>query len=399
MPKISEICSLFIQFFKLGCIAFGGPAAHLALFKKTFVDEKKWLSESEYAQSMAICQFMPGPASSQVGISIGIKKAGQLGGWIAWLAFTLPSALLLTLFAYGFLSFAQSDFQGAIGGLKLAAAAIVLHACTTMYLNFCRHYFYQALALCAFLAMLMLPSWWIQFAIIAVAGISSAYLSPVLQKPLSSEQIIQLPISKTTAIASFMILLSLLLLLPIVAELLKIAEIDLFSRFFRIGASVFGGGHVVLPMLQQEVVALGWVDKDAFLAGYGVTQAMPGPIFTFSAFLGTVNQLGVSPILACILCLFGIFAPSFLLINICFYGWQKIAQNPSLRRGLNGINAAVVGLLSAALYDPILTSSVNTLPQLAIFLLLVLIVFFRFLPIWLLVSLAGLLGYFWQWLQ
>ncbi|WP_017444156.1 chromate efflux transporter [Gayadomonas joobiniege] len=396
MPKLSDICSLFMQFFKLGLIAFGGPAAHLGLFKKTFVDEKKWLTDSEFAQIMAICQFMPGPASSQVGISIGIKRAGQLGGFIAWLAFTLPTAILLVLTAYGLLSLTDDNLAGAISGLKLAAAAIVLHATVTMFNSFCNSWLNRILAVVAMLLMLSLSFWWTQFIIIIAAGLISSRFSSQNNQQMQASQAIKLPISRGQSIVSIVLLISLLFLLPFAAAQTDLNQVDMFSRFFRIGASVFGGGHVVLPLLQQDIVAAGWVNNENFLAGYGITQAMPGPIFSFSAFLGAVNEIGIHPVLAAVICLVAIFAPSFLLINGVFYSWHKIGHNRHLKRALSGINAAVVGLLAAALWDPVLSSSVTNLFQLVVFIGLSLLVFSRLVPVWLVVIGAGCCGYFWQ---
>ncbi|EWH10844.1 hypothetical protein DS2_06121 [Catenovulum agarivorans DS-2] len=386
---MKELFSLFLTFFRLGCVAFGGPAAHLALFKQTFVDEKQWLSADNYAQIMAISQFMPGPASSQVGICLGMLRAGQLGGFVAWLGFTLPTALLLVCAAYGLTQWQNDQLPAMITGLKLATAAIVLHACYSMSRQFCTSALGWMLLILSTSTMILFNHFAVQFLIIATAALCSVLFAQPLEKNTSR---VQLGLSPSLAWISFAMLLVLLVCLPLFAQASEHPLLLLFDSFFRIGATVFGGGHVVLPMLENEVVANKWVTLDDFLAGYGITQAMPGPIFTFAAFLGGVNQLGLPMAATAALCLIAIFLPSFLLINCCFYFWQKISNNTQVQKALVGINASVVGFLLAAFYDPILTSAINEHWQVALVLLLTLVLHKKWAPAWLLVVASGLLA-------
>ncbi|WP_143870895.1 chromate efflux transporter [Catenovulum sediminis] len=392
------LISIFATFFKLGCIAFGGPAAHIALFRKTFVDEKQWLTDNEFSQIMAVAQFMPGPASSQIGISLGLHKAGQIGGFVAWLGFTLPTAIVLIAIAQGMLLVDTNNIEPVINGLKLATAAIVLHAVSSMFKSFCRDTLTIAICLTTALLMVLLDSIWLQFILLLVAAACAAIFRKSKQNT-QAQQSVSLPISRLAFRTSLLLFASLMIILPVASYYFSQPLLDLFARFFRVGATVFGGGHVVLPMLQQEMVTTGWVTENAFLAGYGITQAMPGPIFTFAAFLGAVNQLAIPSVIAAMIALIAIFSPSFLLINICFFYWRKLSENAAIRASLIGINAAVVGLLLAAFYQPIFISSVDSVLQLIAFILLTALVFWQKVPVWLIVILAGGCGYFWQFLQ
>lgn len=386
---MKDLISIFLTFFRLGCIAFGGPAAHLALFKQTFVDERRWLSAESYAQMMAIAQFMPGPASSQVGICLGMHRAGQLGGFAAWLGFTLPTAILLITAAYGLTLWQTENFAGVITGLKIATAAIVLHACYSMIKQFCTTKLTWGLLVLSSGVMILFDHFLLQFFVIGAAAVCAVFFTAAPQK-LNTP--VQLGISRLQAYTSLVLLFGLLALLPLFAQSSQSNLVSMFDSFYRIGASVFGGGHVVLPMLENEVVANGWVSLDDFLAGYGITQAMPGPIFTFAAFLGGVNQLDIPVLAGAGISLIAIFLPSFLLINCCFYFWQNIAANQAVQKALLGINASVVGFLVAAFYQPILTNAIDDYWQIVLVLVLAIVLQRKWLPAWLLVVASGLIA-------
>lgn len=386
---MKDLISIFLTFFRLGCIAFGGPAAHLALFKQTFVDEKRWLSADSYTQMMAITQFMPGPASSQVGICLGMHRAGQLGGFAAWLGFTLPTAILLVLAAFGLNQWQSENLIGVITGLKIATAAIVLHACYSMIKQFCVSKLTWLLLIASSSVMILFDHFLLQFLVIIAAAVCAIFFAPAPQK---SNAPVQLGLSRTLAVSSLLLLLVLLVLLPVVSQNSSNSSLMLFDSFYRIGASVFGGGHVVLPMLENEVVANGWVSLDDFLAGYGVTQAMPGPIFTFAAFLGGVNQLDIPVLVGAGISLIAIFLPSFLLINCCFYFWQNLAANQAVQKALLGINASVVGFLVAAFYQPILTNAIDEYWQLGLVIVLAIVLQRKLFPAWFLVVASGLIA-------
>ena len=389
-PTHCSAWAIFLIFLRLGLSSFGGPIAHLGYFRTEFVEKRRWLSEHAYADLVALCQFLPGPASSQVGMALGFSRGGYAGALAAWLGFTLPSAIALILFARGLARHAELLPAGALHGLKVVAVAVVAQAVWGMARTLCAdvpRVSIMAIATCAALA---LPSAWGQVGIIVAAGlVGLLWFAP----PPALDRV-GLPIAMgRRAGAAWLALFCVLLLgLPALAAAWPSQTLALVDAFYRAGALVFGGGHVVLPLLQAEVVPPGWVSQEAFLAGYGAAQAVPGPLFTFAAFLGASMNVAPSGWWGGLLCLAAIFAPSFLLILGALPFWELLRHDGRARKALFGINAAVVGLLLAALYTPVWTSAIHA-PRdfgLALFALVALI-FWR-LPPWLVVLGSGLLG-------
>jgi chromate transporter len=313
---------VFAAFLKLGVTSFGGPVAHLRYFRAEFVERRKWLSESNYADLVALCQFLPGPASSQVGIAIGLSRGGYLGALAAWTAFTLPSAILLVFFAYG-LSAAGGDYAGGwLHGLKVAAVAVVALAILGMARTLTPDRERATLAIAAMVVALLVPSAWGQIAGILLGGAVGILF---LRGQVSADQsVLPLPVGRTTGTLALSIFLVLLVGLPLLESATGHPDVQLFDKFFRVGSLVFGGGHVVLPLLKAEVVP-GLVSNDAFLAGYGAAQAVPGPLFTFAAYLGAV----VGGWKIAVLCLTGIFLPSFLLVVGVLPFWDALRKRPA----------------------------------------------------------------------
>jgi len=348
---------VLLVFLKLGVSCFGGPIAHIGYFRDEFVTRRRWLDEQAYADLVALCQFLPGPASSQVGFSIGLMRAGYLGGLAAWTGFTLPSAFLLLLFAYGVGSLGGPIGTGLLHGLKLVAVAIVAQAVWGMARSLCPDRQRASIAAMAALIVLFSPSSLGQIAAIllgAVAGLVWCRAAP----PATGGQV-AMPVSRAvgaSALALFAVLLASVLLL---SGRLSSQAFDLFAAFYRSGALVFGGGHVVLPLLREAFVAPGWIGDDAFLAGYGAAQAVPGPLFTFSAYLGATVTPQPHGIAGAALGLFGIFLPGILILIGTLPFWNAFRARVGAQAAMRGVNAAVVGVLGAALYDPVWTSSVK----------------------------------------
>jgi len=348
---------VFTAFLKLGCTSFGGPVAHLGYFRQEFVERRKWLDDRAYADLVALCNFLPGPASSQVGIALGISRAGLAGGLAAWLGFTLPSAVALVLFAYGLPAFGARG-AGWLHGLKIAAVAVVAQAVWTMWRTLCPDRERASFAAAATLLALAFPGALGQLGAIAAGGLAGSWLLEPASTHAAPES--SFPVGKRAAAAAWTLFFALLLLLPVAARLLPLPALQIFDSFYRSGALVFGGGHVVLPLLRSEVVPPGWVSDDAFLAGYGAAQAVPGPLFTFSAYLGAVMRFGPGGAEGGALALAAIFLPAFLLVTGALPYWSELRARPAMQRALAGINAAVVGILLAALYDPVISTSVTT---------------------------------------
>jgi chromate transporter len=342
---------------KLGLTSFGGPIAHLGYFRDEYVVKRRWLDEATFADLVALCQFLPGPASSQVGIGIGTMRAGMPGGLAAWLGFTLPSAIAMTAFAF---LVERYDVSGAgwVHGLKIVAVAVVAQAVWGMAQQFCTDRLRATLALLAALVVLLVPTAFAQVGVIAGAGLIGWRLFPVAPGATAFAHHPS-AISRRVGIGCLLLFLALLLGLPFVGGTVPGGALDLVDRFYRVGSLVFGGGHVVLPLLQTQVVATGWVTDTQFLAGYGAAQAVPGPLFTFSAFLGAVRAPAPNGVLGAVVALAAIFLPSFLLIWGTLPFWDALRAHPIFRGGLAGINAAVVGILLAALYTPVWTSAVQ----------------------------------------
>ena len=352
-----EVLAVFLR---LGLTSFGGPVAHLGYFREEIVVRRKWLDEEAYADLVALCQFLPGPASSQVGIALGLRRAGLLGSLAAWLGFTLPSALALILFAFGVIFFGEVEEAGWLNGLKAAAVAVVALAVWGMAGNLCPDRPRAAIAIAAAVGVLAWPTSWGQLAVIATAGIIGWRL--LRPRQTDAEPVEKFRVSKALAVLCLLLFGVLLVGLPLAWRVLadnSFAELlQVFDSFFRAGSLVFGGGHVVLPLLQELVVTPGWVTDAEFVAGYGAAQAVPGPLFTFSAYLGTLTGMP-SVSVGGLFALIAIFLPSFLLVIGVVPFWDRLRAWDGFGGALRGINAAVVGLLLAALYDPVWTSAIH----------------------------------------
>ena len=349
-----EVFSIFLR---LGLTCFGGPIAHIGYFRDEFVVRRKWLDEAAYADLVALCQFLPGPASSQVGFSIGLMRAGYIGALAAWTGFTLPSAIALVLFAWGASALGGPVGSGLVHGLKLVAVAIVAQAVWGMARSLAPDKERASIACIAALVLLFSTSALAQIGAILLGGIAGLLLCRTGQASGTSHM--AMPMSRTAgfvALAAFIILLA---GLPVLARLVPSSGIALFEAFYRSGALVFGGGHVVLPLLREAVVAPGWVSDDVFLTGYGAAQAVPGPLFTFAAYLAAVVKGAPSGIAGAALALIGIFLPGILILLAALPFWDNFRKRLAAQAMMRGVNAAVVGILGAALYNPVWTSTVQ----------------------------------------
>jgi chromate transporter len=349
----SSAAEVFTAFLKLGLTSFGGPVAHLGYFRHEFVERRKWLADETYADLVALCQFLPGPASSQVGISIGLLRAGYPGALAAWTGFTLPSALALTLFALGLSAAGNMLDSGWLHGLKVAAVAVVAQALLGMARTLAPDRARATLAVAAAAMAFAIPSTLGQIGAIVLGGIVGLLL-PGGEAPQRQAEI-SLRVGRRSGIAALTAFFVLLAILPVLAAATGSESLRLFDKFFRVGSLVFGGGHVVLPLLQAEVVPPGWISNDAFLAGYGAAQAVPGPLFTFAAYLGAI----IGGWRDAALCLVAIFLPSFFLLIGILPFWDGLRQRTATQAALRGVNAAVVGLLLAAFYNPVFTSGIT----------------------------------------
>ncbi len=378
-------------FLRLGLTSFGGPVAHLGYFRTEFVLRRAWLSEEAYADLVALCQFLPGPASSQVGMALGTLRAGPWGALAAWLGFTLPSAALLVLFALGVGRLGALGDPGWLRGLKLVAVAVVAQAVLGMARHLTPDRGRAALALASAVAALLLPGNLAQVAVIAVSGgvgwrwlRTSAPLTDEASPPLGSRRV---------ALSLLALFLLLLLALPLLRATLGGPVLALADSFYRSGALVFGGGHVVLPLLEREVVPPGWVSHDAFLAGYGAAQAVPGPLFTFSAYLGALARVGLNPVVGAVVALVAVFLPAYLLVAGALPFWHDLRRRPAVRAALAGVNAGVVGLLLAALYTPVFTGAVASARDFALVLAAFALLEHARWPAWLVVLLSAAVGW------
>ena len=388
----SSTWEVFRVFLRLGLTSFGGPVAHLGYFREEFVNQRRWMSERSYADLVALCQFLPGPASSQVGLAVGMSRGGYRGAAAAWLGFTMPSAIALILVALGIGVYADGINSGLLGGLKVAAVAVVAQAVWGMARNLCPDTPRITLMAIATCLMLISQTAWSQVAVIIAAGVTGLFLFKA-DTQSSVDDGLQVSVSRRAGIFWLMLFFVLLLALPVLAGTMSSQTLDMIDAFYRAGALVFGGGHVVLPLLQAEVVPTGWVSEDSFLAGYGAAQAVPGPLFTFAAFLGAaMNQLPTGW-LGGFICLLAIFVPSFLLIAGALPFWQQLRQSPRIQSALMGVNAAVVGLLLAALYDPVWTSGVSDAADFGLALLALVALATWRLPPWLVVASCAVAGW------
>lgn len=349
---------IFLTSLRLGFISFGGPIAHLGYFRQEYVVRKKWISEQAYADLVGLCQFLPGPASSQVGMGIGLIRGGVLGSILSWIGFTLPSAIILVLFGLGLTQIQLSAHQTWLHGLKVVAVAIVAQAFLGMWRKLCPDKERAGLAIISSIIILMTNSVLAQVLVLFGSGLLGIFFLRSSQN-LPHETA---PIIKRSTGLFFLILFFLLLtVLPILATVFDVQGLRLIDSFYRAGALVFGGGHAVLPMLQAEVISNGWVSRDLFMAGYGLANAIPGPLFAFSAYLGSVSKTQPSGLLGAFLCLSAIFLPSFLLVIGILPFWEKLRRIDKIRQAILGLNAAIVGILLAALYNPIWSSAIFTL--------------------------------------
>jgi len=387
-PRLSAVFEVFLVALRLGLTSFGGPIAHLGYFRDEYVVRRKWLDEHTYAGVVALCQILPGPASSQVGMTIGMMHAGMLGGLVSWLGFTLPSALALTVFAYGVASFHVAD-AGWLHGLKLVAVPVVAQAVWGMARSLTPDKERVTLALVAAIAALTFATAWAQVAIIAAAaGIGWRFLGagqavPAVRESSGTRRSLGIALAALVAIG--LILFG----LPIVRQLVAnqaLAEVD---SFFRVGSLVFGGGHVVLPLLEHEVVAPGWVTTEQFLAGYGAAQAVPGPLFTFAAYLSAAMHPGPLAWLYGTFTLVAIFVPAYLFVLARMPLWNLLRTHTHFQAAIRGVNAGVVGILLAALYDPIWTNAVKTPADFSLALALFGLLMFWRLPPWVVVVAAA----------
>jgi len=371
---------------RLGLTSFGGPVAHLGYFHTEYVRRRQWLDERTYADLVALAQFLPGPASSQVGIGIGVLRGGLLGGVLSFLGFTLPSVVLLVLFAL-LLQGTDVGLSGWVHGLKIVAVAIVLHALLGMGPKLAAGRARASIALLAAVVALLWQTAWSQVAILAVAGVLGWQLFRDAQPPQEAAAV-RVPIRKRVGVICLVLFVVLLLGLPILRDVTGHEQVAWFDSFYRSGSLVFGGGHVVLPLLEREVVPTGWISKEAFLAGYGATQAVPGPLFTFAAYLGATMQGVVGAVVTTI----AVFLPAFLLMIGTLPFWDGLRRRPAVQGLLTGVNAAVVGLLLAALYDPIFTSTIGSVADFALGAVLFGLLTWWKLPPWLVVVLGAFGG-------
>lgn len=381
---------LFLIFLRLGLTSFGGPIAHLGYFRQEFVERRKWLSESAYADLVSLCQFLPGPASSQMGIGLGLSRGGIPGAIASWLGFTLPSAILLVLFGRGLSFFGNSLGNGWLHGLKIAAVAVVAQALWGMGKNLCPDKMRASFALGAAIIATLIPTSLGQVSAILASGILGWSLLPDASIP--QHGVIQTRTGKKTGAVLLMVFALLLVVLPIWGNELDSSVIKFFDIFYRAGSLVFGGGHVVLPLLQSQVIPTGRVSPDVFLAGYGVAQAVPGPLFTFAAYLGAVSNQPPSGLIGAGIALIAIFLPSFLLVIGIIPFWEQLRRYKGIQRVLIGINAGVVGILLVAFYNPVWTSAIHSPIDFCLAAFAFLILVFWKLPPWLVVAVAAVIS-------
>jgi chromate transporter len=383
--KLASLWEILLVSTRLGLTSFGGPIAHLGYFRNEYVLKRKWMDENSYAQLVALCQFIPGPASSQVGIGIGMVRAGWLGGIVSFIGFTLPSVLALIIFALTLQSMDAFEL-GWIHGLKIVAVAVVAHAVLGMSKNLAPDFPRKTITLLAVVTAVLWQSSLTQISIILLAGIIGFFIYKNATD--EKEASINVPVSKKSASLSLIMFFAILFILPVMNQLLSWQWLTIFDSFYRSGALVFGGGHVVLPLLEMEFVPAGFLSEEAFLAGYGAAQAVPGPLFTFAAYIGTVINGWQGGLLATV----AIFLPAFLLIAGTLPFWQHLSKNKSIKAALFGVNAAVVGILIAALYDPIWTSTIQSAADFSLAACLFFMLAYWKLPPWIVVVTGAAAG-------
>jgi chromate transporter len=385
-----SVGEVFAVFLRLGLTSFGGPVAHLGYFHEEFVVRRRWLDEKSYVDLVALCQFLPGPASSQVGIAVGLSRAGYLGALAAWTGFTLPSAVAMVLFAYGVTAVGDAAGSGWLHGLKVAAVAVVAQAVLGMMRALAPDRERATLAVVAAAIVLAFPSAWGQVGAILLGAVAGVTL--LRGEAAAGHASLPLGVSRSVAVAALVVFFALLIGLPLASAVIPSQSLALFDAFYRAGSLVFGGGHVVLPLLQAEVVPPGWVTNEAFLAGYGAAQAVPGPLFTFAAYLGAVMGPPPNGWVGAVLCLVAVFLPSFLLVIGALPFWEDLRSRPAAQSALKGVNAAVVGLLLAALYHPVWTAGITRAADFALAAAAFLLLFMWKTPPWLVVILCAVGG-------
>lgn len=382
-----EVLAVFLR---LGLTSFGGPIAHLGYFHDEFVVRRKWLDEKTYVDLVALAQFLPGPASSKVGIAIGLSRAGYWGALAAWTGFTLPSAIALVAFGYGISALGNALHSGWLHGLMVAAVAVVAQAVLMMMRSLAPDRARATLAVIAAVVVMVLPTSIAQIGAILAGGLIGFILFRTT--PPADGVSLPHPVSRGVAIAAIVVFFVILLGLPFVVAATPSHGLQLFDAFYRAGSLVFGGGHVVLPLLQASLVPPGWISNDAFLAGYGAAQAVPGPLFTFSAYLGTVMNQAPNGWIGAILCLVAMFLPAFLLVIGPLPFWDDLRRRAWAQGAIRGVNAAVVGLLLAALYNPVWISGITNAGDFALGVAAFLLLFMWKTPPWLVVVFCAIGG-------
>lgn len=394
---MKPVLEVFREFLILGLTSFGGPTAHVAFFRDRFVGVKKWMSEADFADLLALCQFLPGPASSQLGLSIGWRKAGWPGAFAAWFAFTMPSAIALTLFGIGVMKFGGGlDAEtGWLRGLQIAVVVVIAQAATSMWVGLCPDRKRRLIALLAAAVILATSPAWMQLVVIALGAVAGLiFLRKETESRGSSEG--REPVQSGSAVGTACLVAFFVLLigLPLAVKMMPGSPaLESFTAMYRSGSLVFGGGHVVLPLLSQEVVAPGWVSREEFLAGYGAAQAVPGPLFTFAAFLGSlIEGPGGARGMAAV-ALIGIFLPAWLLVLGVMPFWHRVVARPKVRAALAGTNAAVVGLLGAALYQPVWIGAISSTKDVVFLIGVAAALLVLKLPAWAVVIAAAVAGW------
>ena len=397
ITKIGDF-EMFWVFFKLGLTCFGGPTAHIGFFHKAFVEQKKWLTAEEYAELVSLCQFLPGPTSSQVGMSIGLRCGGISQALAAWLGFTLPSMLIMIGAGYGILSFDEVGLSSTLNALKLLAAAVVLQAVISMGKSLTPDWTRKFLSFIATIILVANPSALMQISVLG-AGVIAGILVNRHREPKTSvseksiEQSSFTPFLLKSGPYSAALFFLILFALPLIGLIYTSLILEIAAIFFHSGALVFGGGHVVLPLLQSQLVPTGLISHTDFMAGYGIAQAIPGPLFTFAAYLGVILPTGLPAWLSGIFCLVVIFLPAVLLVFAVIPIWDRVRDNQYIQSALYGVNAVVVGLLLAALINPILMLSIKSWIDVALISALYLALLFNKLPIWSVIFGIGIFGY------
>jgi chromate transporter len=374
---------VLLVFLRLGCTSFGGPIAHLGYYRRELVERRRWCSEGTFAEIIAIAQSLPGPASSQTGFALGVVRAGWLGGIAAWIGFTLPSAALMFAFAYGHAFLGGSAGSALLHALQIVAVAVVAQAVLTMQRSLAPDALRLALAAIAACVVLFLPT---HFATLIAIGLGALIGLAFFRKHHQhSSEPFALHLSRRAGVAAGSAFLLLLVLSQLLAHFTQWQSLQVFSAFYRSGALVFGGGHVVLPLLEDAVVASGWVTQQAFLAGYGAAQALPGPLFAFAAYLGAVVHAASSPLLYGLLGLIGIFAPGLLAMAAVLPFWSAFRDNIAAQAALKGINSSVVGILLAAFIHPLWSFTIHLPSDLCFALLAFAMLVLWKLPSWIVV--------------